>query len=245
MKFSIKKMVFDRFPDLNVGVIVATNIHNKGEDEEIKKLLEEVEELIKDEYDLSTLDKHELINPWRHAYKRFGSTPEKFHSSVERLMREVLVSGRLKTLNKIMDIINYISLKYIVPIGIDDLDEVIGDVEIAVSDGTETFIPIGDEKKNKPNKGEIIYKDDIEVLSRRWNWKGCYKTRITFATHRAIIYIDGIPPLGKTDIENISKELGDMIKTSCDAEIQQFVLNKETPEIEFDAKSKPLNVSAV
>ena len=41
MKFKIEQDIFERFPGLNIGVVVARQIDNHGESEEIMSLIRE------------------------------------------------------------------------------------------------------------------------------------------------------------------------------------------------------------
>jgi len=232
MKLIIDKKIFEKFPSLKVGVVIAKNINNKGEDKEIFHLLEEVEELIKDDFTPEDIAKHKLISPWRSAYLAFGAKPKKHHNSVEALMRQIL-EGKLPRINKLVDLYNYLSLKHLVPMGADDLDEVIGNIRLTFALGSETFIPIGKGSRSNPEKGEIIYRDDLEVLCRRWNWRECYKTRITEDTKNAILYVEGLSPVTETELKSILEELADLVKSFLGGETKVEILNKNKTEIEL------------
>ncbi len=233
MKLIIDKKIFEKFPGLNVGVVVAKGINNKGEDKEIFHLLEEVEELIKDDFTPEDIAKHKLIEPWRAAYLAFGAKPKKHHNSVEALMRTILEDKKIKRINKLVDLYNYLSLKHLVPMGADDLDEVIGNIKLTFAEGNETFIPLGKGDRTNPEKGEVIYRDDLEVLCRRWNWRECYKTRITEDTKNAILYVEGLKPVTEKELKNILAELADLIQSFLGGETSFFILNKDKREIEI------------
>ncbi len=233
MKLIIDKKIFEKFQGLNVGVVIASNIDNKGEDKEIFHLLEEVEELIKDDFTPESIAKHKLISPWKTAYLAFGAKPEKHHNSVESLMRTILEGRKIPRINKLVDLYNYLSLKHLVPMGSDDLDEVIGNIKLTFAKGDETFIPLGKGERSNPEKGEVIYKDDIEVLCRRWNWRECYKTRITEDTKNAILYVEGLKPVTGEELKNILEELADLVTSFLNGETSIFILNKNNNEIQI------------
>lgn len=213
MKLRVNEEVLKRFPKLNIGVITAKNIDNKGQEQKIINLLEEIEELIKNEL---TKEK----------------TKREYHTSVEILVKKIIGGKKINIVNKIADIYRYISLKYLIPIGGFDLNQIVGDVELAVSEGTEFLVPAGQGKRERAKKGEIIYKDTVEVLCRKWNWKYAYKTMITQKTKNAVIVIDGIPPAKRAEVEKILNELKDMILMFCKGEVNSFILNKDEPERE-------------
>ena len=228
-KVEVTEEIFRKFPKLNIGILIARGIDNKGENKDIQKLLKEVEMLIKTDFIPEKLAKHKLISPWRSAFLAFGSEPHKYHSSVEALMRTVLDGKDIPRKSKLVDIYNYLSLKYLIPTGGDDMDEVIGDIKLAFADGSENFIPADESTRQNPDKGEAIYMDDVEVLCRKWNWKECYKTRITENTKNAILYVEGISPVTKKEVEKVLKGLKSLIRLHCGGDITSFILNKNNP----------------
>ncbi|MBW2996674.1 hypothetical protein KY332_05245, partial [Candidatus Woesearchaeota archaeon] len=116
-KLSISKAVLNKFPKLNLGIIIAKNINNKGSDAKIYHLLEEIENLIKLDFTPADIAKHPLISPWKTAYSEFGSKPSSYNCSVEALMRNILKGRATPRINKAVDISNYLSLKHLVPMG--------------------------------------------------------------------------------------------------------------------------------
>tara|TARA_Y100000310_G_scaffold316116_1_gene367491 strand:+ start:2286 stop:2990 length:705 start_codon:yes stop_codon:yes gene_type:complete len=228
-KVEITEDIFKKFPKLNIGLLIARRITNKGESKTLHHLLKEVESLIKTDFVSEKLAKHKLISPWRSAFLAFGSEPHKYHSSVEILMRKALEGKSIYKKNKLVDIYNYFSLKNLIPLGGDDLDQVIGDIKLTFAEGTENFVPSGEGNKQNPDKGEVIYTDEIEVLCRKWNWKECYKTRITENTKNAILYVEGISPVTKKEVEKVLKGLKSLIRLHCGGDITSFILNKNNP----------------
>lgn len=233
MKLIIDKKIFEKFEDLNVGVVIAKGINNKGEDKEIFHLLEEVENLIKADFTPEDIAKHKLISPWRSAYFAFGAKPKKHHNSVEALIRRITGGDKLPRINKLVDLYNYLSLKHLVPMGADDLDKVTGNIQLTFAQGNETFIPIGKAERTNPKEGEVIYKDDTEVLCRRWNWRECYKTRITEDTKNSILYVEGLKPVTEKELQSILLELSDLTNSFLGGETKFTILNKDKSEIEI------------
>lgn len=233
MKLIIDKKVFEKFPELSVGIVVARGINNKGEDKEIYKLLIEVEDLIKANFTPDAIAKHKLIAPWRAAYLAFGAKPKKHHNSVESLLRRILKAETLPRINKLVDLYNYLSLKHLVPMGADDLNEVIGNIKLTFALGNETFIALGKGGRSNPEKGEVIYRDELEVLCRRWNWRECYKTRITEDTKDVILYVEGLKPVTEPELKKIINELADLVKSFLGGETKIEILNKDKREVEL------------
>jgi lysyl-tRNA synthetase class 2 len=234
MKLTVSKEVLKKFPELKLGIVVAKNINNKGSDEKIYHLLEEIENLIKFDFTPEKLAEHPLISPWKAAYEEFGAKPSSYNCSVESLMKRILKGQSTPKINKAVDISNYLSLKYLVPLGINDLDKIEGNISLSISKGAETFTPLGEKTKEKPEKGEIIYKDAKKVLCRRWNWRDSDKTKVEETTKNVIYYIDALPPVNKTKLKEILRDIIDLLDIFCKPEEKEiYVLDKENNEMKI------------
>lgn len=231
MKFSIDSEILERFPGLNIGIIIAKNIDNSGNDEGILKILHERQEEIRQNFNTETLSQNPKIDAWRKAYSSFGAKPKKNKCSVENLYRMTLQSIDLNHINKIVDIYNYISIKHIVPVGGDDIEKIDGDIILRFARGDETFVELNSDETKNPKEGEVIYSDDKEILCRRWNWRECDKSKMTEDTKNVCLVVEGLPPVAKDEIESISEELGELVQKFCGGDVSTFVLNKDVKEI--------------
>ena len=166
MKLKIYKQIFEKFPGLHVGVVIAKHIDNTTKNEEILELLKQQQKMIKQNFQKETLSENPKIDAWRKAYSSFGAKPKKYKCSVENLYRMILDDIDLKHINKLVDIYNYISIKHLVPVGGDDLDKVEGNITLTFAKGDEVFNRLNSEESAFPHQGEVIYKDDKEVLCR-------------------------------------------------------------------------------
>ncbi len=182
MLFTIDKKILEKFPDLNIGLVIVKGIDNQGNNEEIINKIKEKAQEIRANFNLETLSQNQNIDVWRKAYSSFGAKPKKYKCSVENLYRMILEGIELRSINKIVDIYNYISIKYIVPVGGDDTDKVDGNITLKFAQGDEPFIELNSQETKNPQEGEVVYIDDKEVLCRRWNWRECDKSKMTEET---------------------------------------------------------------
>ena len=234
MKFKIEKEVFEKFPGLNIGIVIARNIDNKGQDKGISHLLSEIENLIETDFTPAKISKHKLISPWKRVFLAFGAKPEIHHTSLEKLMRIVMEEGSLKRENKLVDTYRYLSLKHLVPIAADDLQQVMGDISLTLAKGDEFFVSaLGEKGSESPKKEEVIYKDDIQVLNRRWNSEECYKTMIVENTRDAILYVEGLYPVTEEEVASITEELAGLVEGFLKGDSKFVVLNENKNVISF------------
>lgn len=233
MKFKIDDKIFEQYPTLNIGIVIAKGIDNSGESSDILSMLAEQSSSIKSQYDLETLKDVPKINAWREAYSAFGAKPKKYTCSVENLYRMILEGINLRHINKVVDIYNYISLKHMVPVGGDDIDKVDGDIVLRLATGEESFIRLNSDEVDHPKEGEVIYVDDKEVLCRRWNWRECDKSKMTEQTKNITLVVEGLSPVTKEEVQTIVEELGQLVEKLCGGEISTNILNAENKEFEI------------
>lgn len=233
MKFEIQSQIFEKFLGLNIGVVIAHNIDNLGLSEEIMKRIKEKERDIRSAYNTETLSQLPPILAWRKAYSSFGAKPKKHKSSVESLYRMVLQGVDLRHINKIVDIYNYVSLKYMIPVGGDDMEKVKGDIALKFSRGDEPFIPLNSREMETAREGEVVYTDDEGVLCRRWNWRESDRTKMTEDTKDVVLVVEGLPPVGRKELEAVIKDLSILVSEHCGEEIRTEILDKNRCFIEI------------
>lgn len=234
MEFIIDNQIFEKYPEYICGVIIARNIINKGKNEDVLRMIRVEEEKIKSEFDLENLAQHPLIQNWRRVYSQFGARPAEFRASSEALIRRTLKGDNVSHINKLVDIYNYISLKFRTPVGGEDLDKVNGNLYLKFANGDEKFITLGSNEETHPDKGEVIYVDDgINVLCRKWNWRESDITKLTEETKNAILVVESLPPVTEGMVSKALNELADLLGNFCNAETMIFVLNKNNTEIKW------------
>ncbi len=233
MKFKIDSKMFEKFPDLNIGIVTVKGIVNTGSDEKIMNLIREKENQIRANFNTETLSQNPKIDAWRKAYSSFGAKPKKYKCSAENLYRMILQGIELRHINKIVDIYNYISIKHIIPVGGDDINKVDGNITLKFAEGNEPFMELNSEDTKNPKEGEVVYVDDKEILCRRWNWRECDKSKMTEETKNVALVVEGLSPVTKEEIKQITKELSELIQKFCHGDIKTFILNRSTPETEI------------
>src|SRR3989338_45931 len=144
MKFAIDNKIFENYPELVVGVLVVKNVNNQGSNPEITSLLRREEERIRGLIKPDELSVHPKLVSWLEAHKKFGSKPKDYYPSVYAIVKRVVKGGTLPSINKLVDLYNYICLKYIIPVGGEDLDKCSGDIELTYAKGDEEFFEIGE-----------------------------------------------------------------------------------------------------
>ena len=233
MLFSIQKELFDHLPDLTIGMVVAKGLDNTHPYSGIDQLLGQAIELLKKNFVGDKAQDHPRIKPWRTAFAKLGISGSKFPSSIESMAKRILRGDPFPQINPLVDLYNSISLGYLVPMGGHDLDTLQGDIYLRFAEGWEPFTPMGGGERVTVPKGELVYRDDQEVLTRNWVWRQCEKDKATEKTRNIFIPIDVLGEVGSGLADEIVRELSELIPKHLGGTIFSAILNRENPFVEF------------
>jgi DNA/RNA-binding domain of Phe-tRNA-synthetase-like protein len=227
--------IFEKFPAVVLGVVIAHEIDNSGanaaEAAGILRQLRAEEESVRSRLAGVPVTEHPRIAPWRDAYRAFGAKPKDYPSSIENLVRRVLKGNAVPHINTLVDAYNTISLRWLVPVGGEDLDAVQGDVLLTFAGAAEApALLLGEAEPRVPHPGEVLYKDDLGALCRRWNWKEADRTKLTPATRHAFLVIEGLPPVTRNDVETATNDLAALVRSACGGQVTTALLDRAQPE---------------
>lgn len=227
MNLMIADTIFDEYPDLVLGIAVLHNIDNSQARNEITERLRAAESALPGRFGDLPVIQHPYIATWREAYRKFGAKPKDYPSSVENLTRRVLNGTQIAHINNLVSLYNTISLRYILPVGGEDLDKIAGHVLLTRAGNDEPpIVLLGEKEARAPHPGEIIYKDDVGAICRRWNWKEADRTKLTKETRNAFLVIETLPPVTRDIVETATHELADLVKEYCGGTVSTAFLDK-------------------
>ena len=233
MFFSIQKDLFDFLPDLTIGVVVARGVDNTRLSREIDELLIQAVEETKKHFIGDKAQDHPRIKPWRTTFSKLGISGSKFPSSIESMARRVLKGDPFPKINPLVDLYNGVSLRFLVPMGGHDLDTVEGNIHLGFAKGWEPFTSMGGVETVTVPKGELVYRDDREVLTRNWVWRQCEKDKATEKTKNIFIPIDVLGEVGRSRADEIIIEVSQLIPGYLGGTLFSAVLTREKPSVEF------------
>jgi DNA/RNA-binding domain of Phe-tRNA-synthetase-like protein len=168
------------FPGLRIAAVVARGFggHERWAEADIG--LAALEKAAADGDTLPAAEDDPHIAAWYAAYRAFGTNPKRERPSVDALRRRLARTARLPRINAAVDCYNLISVSHGVPAGAFDLDAVCGDIVVRFAVGHEEFTPLGEPGTTEhPRPGEVIYADQMSVLTRHWNHRDADRTKVT------------------------------------------------------------------
>ncbi len=222
--------VFEMFPDFRRGIVIVDGMDNKIENPAIAELLQEAIGMRKEG---GNWLEHEFVKAWEEVYRKLKVNPNKYPPSIKSLIKRVQKGGRIPFINSAVALFNYVSIKYLIPCGGDDVDTVEGNLHLGFATGKEKFVPLGGKEEEHPDEGEVIYFDDVtlNVMCRRWNWRNGDFSKILDSSKRVVINIDGIGPVPDDTIIEARDEIAGLLQRYCDARVRLAFLSKEEREV--------------
>lgn len=137
------------------------------------------------------------LDAWRDAYRAFGAKPKKTSCSAEALRKRAVKDGAMRPLHAVVDLYNAVSLRFAVPVGGEDATSYAGQPRLCLATGDEPFHTMAEGQPviEAPEVGEVIWRDDLGVTCRRWNWRQGPRTQITEASQDMWFVLERLDPM--------------------------------------------------
>ena len=226
--------IHDQHPRYCWGKVLCWGLDNSQPTGPADQLLREAEAAIRADSALAEIASHPRIAAWRDAFSAFGARPSKFQSSIEALVRRARRGDELPAVNLLVGLYNAVSLRYLLPIGGDDLAHVQGGLHLRLASGGEPYRELGTGASDPPPGGEVIYADDEKVLCRRWCWRQGDDSKITAASRAVVLNVHGLPPAPRSEVEAATRELAELVPRLCGGQACWYVLDRARPLVESD-----------
>ena len=134
MKIGLNDSLATQHDQLKFGLIHYTKITVGESPQMIKGRTQLYQENLFLELQETPVTERAGISEWRKLWKTLGADPNRYRHSAEALMRRVAKQNYLTPFHSAVDLNNFFSLQYEMPIGIYDVAKLNGDIEIALGD---------------------------------------------------------------------------------------------------------------
>ncbi|RHW36587.1 hypothetical protein D1B33_09260 [Lysinibacillus yapensis] len=134
MNISLHSALLQQNSQLKIGIIHYTKIVVSESPQMIKGRTQLYQENLYLELSENPVTERPGIAEWRKVWKSFGADPNRYRHSAESLMRRIAKQNYLIPFNSGVDLNNFFSLQYEIPIGIYDAEKIEGDIQISLGD---------------------------------------------------------------------------------------------------------------
>ncbi|EKS7199858.1 TPA: B3/B4 domain-containing protein [Enterobacter ludwigii] len=149
------------------------------------------------------------LSAWDDVFRAFGAKPKRTPCSASALRKRVLKEGALPPLDPVVDIYNAISIRYAIPVGGENLAAYAGAPRLTLAEGNEPFDTLkeGQLVIEYPDAGEVIWRDDVGVTCRRWNWRQGVRTRLDSQAQHMWFILESLPSMPLSALQEAGDEL--------------------------------------
>lgn len=237
MFFRVDKKLLNTESGGYTAVVYAEGVDNKKENLKINQLLNDEIKRIHDELENTNVKEIEELNEYRAAFKALGINPSKYPCSIESIIGRIVKKSEFPSLSPIVNLCNYISIKYLVPVGVHDVDTFSGDLNVRLATVEDCGVEENNLDGDKLVEGEPIYVSGNSVRTRRWLWRQTPVGRVTEEATNFIIPIDGFEG-NKEIIDVASTELVKLLNQFFCATVTSGIINADNTEFRFGQMTK-------
>lgn len=238
MLLKIDPEIFKLCPDFKLGAIILRGIDNSKRVSSVESLLRGICAQREKQFKEADPFEDPMIQCWSSAYGNFGVNPKKYPPSIAALLKRVRSGKDLPHINLLVDLYNYFSLKYLLPIGGEDLDWLHGDLELTFTKGGEPFRPIGSIDVEFAKEGEAAYKDRAGITCRYWNYRECERTKFTSKTRNALILIEDMSKMHMDEFGSILRDVQNNLIKYIGGQIEPYILNEENRQLDLQVEGR-------
>lgn len=187
MNITIHESISQVIPNCRLGYLTINDVTIRGTVPALSQEFDKLQLEVAKAYNLEVLPKLPRILAVRNMYKKLDFDPSRYRPASEALVRRVLQKKDLYYVNSAVDVNNYCSIKYLLPFGLYDSDQIMGDVTYRrASEGS--YINIAGNEVSTDNKPFLT--DDLGVFGNPTS--DSRRTAVTLATRNllAVVYAD-------------------------------------------------------
>ncbi|MGM0837902.1 MAG: B3/B4 domain-containing protein [Bacillota bacterium] len=199
MRVTLESTVKELIPNAKFGIIFYEDITIGSSPQMLKGRIR----LFQESLNIDLLEKEMKDIPgimeWRSVFKHTGTDPSRYRPSVEALYRRIKKGQFLEPFNSAVDLNNFFSLKYEIPLGIYDVTKINGDISITVGEAESTYEGL--------NGREISLKNMVHTKDATSSFGSPFvdskRTAITEATTSAVHIIYLKPSMDKAECQEM------------------------------------------
>ena len=118
-------------------------------------------------------------------------------------------------------------MSLVLPGGAYDVPQLEGGLQLRVSEGGEAVNAIGKTENNTTIPGEIVYSDDIEVITRQFLWQQADKGKITDSTKNVVFVFELLTDMGQAVLDKTVNTIEEKFSVLLNGEISNLYIHRQ------------------
>jgi DNA/RNA-binding domain of Phe-tRNA-synthetase-like protein len=201
---TISPKIQELVPHFKIGTITYHDIAISESPQMIKGRFQLFLESLKLE-DKSAAD-YPGVAEYRSVFKKLGTDPSRYRPASEALLRRVLSGKDLPPINSGVDVNNFFSIRFAIPIGLYNLDKIKGDVEIRIGGSEETYEGLNGREMNM--EGKLLSGDSIGAFGSPI--VDSKRTMVDESVRNALHIVYLQPSMDKSEAEELLQSMAKM-----------------------------------
>ncbi|WP_394233311.1 B3/4 domain-containing protein [Niallia oryzisoli] len=206
MEMAIATDLKDLIPHFKIGFIQYQDICVSESPQMVKGRLQLFQESLFFEFEDKKVTDFPGIQEWRQIFKKTGKDPNRYRHSAEALYRRVQKQNYLTPINSAIDLNNFFSLQYQIPIGAYDSNKLNGPISIRLGHEEEEYLGLNGRMNSLHRL--ILSADNESAFGSPF--VDSEKTAVTEATKNAIQIVYLQPSLETEKAEKMTASLANM-----------------------------------
>lgn len=216
--------------------VAVRGLDNTRLQEKISTMLQEEVQKARSETEHTPVREMEALKPYRDAMCRLGINPNKYPCSVQAILTRICKKGDFPSINPVVDLGNYISIKYRLPVGVHDLGTIKDTLTVRLADNDDCNKSENHLENDELKPGEPVYAAGDSVRTRRWMWRQTSAGRVTEKSTDFLFPIDGFES-NKETVDAACNELVALLRELFHVNAEYGILNGNNTEFYFGALS--------
>ena len=213
----IDEEVRERFPDLTALLTELSGLKVQKSSPELEEFKKTVYERIRSRYRIEKLKNESIIRLYRDFFWRIGVDPTKTRPAAEALIRRILRTGSLPTINTLVDSYNLASAESRIALAAFDAEEIEGDLVMRFAEPGERFLGIGMEKPRILKGGEIVVSDSRGLVAI-YPYRDADRSKVTLKTRRIYLMTCGVPGISMETLRAAEALAAQYVEKFCSEE---------------------------
>ena len=213
MEFSVEQVVLDSGVKIIFAVIEGLDNHEESAEwnayrkDKIAEMLERYEGI--------NIHEDNVLEGFNILHDNVGVKRRKNIPASENLIKLLLKNHDMVYINKAVDIYNLISLDSKLALGAHNMDYVDGNVTLRFTDGTEKYVPLGQEEPVPVNPHEYCYCDDSNEVLCRLEIRQVNKTKVDETARNVFYIVEGNTATPDELLQKTAQEIIDTTVRYC------------------------------
>ncbi|WP_377891511.1 B3/4 domain-containing protein [Alkalihalobacillus sp. R86527] len=198
--------ITETIPDFKIGYITYHDIVVENSPQMVRGRYQFYLETMMMDLEDTELTSFPAVKEWRSVFKTLGADPSRYRPSSEALLRRLKKGSDLPSIHSAADINNLLSLQYKIPIGIYDLDLLVGPITVGIGDESISYQGL--------NGREVNFNNKLVALDQKGPFGSpivdSMRTAVTEKTQNAIQIYYIQPSLSSEEAKKLLKASGEM-----------------------------------